>query len=88
MTSRYLVSFNQQKLGDASSCLINAINCVDDDHWRGVESTVTVTEIQVSRDNGCECVCACGDKYQPCGQHVEVDPSSPCEDCQRIEEEE
>ena len=23
----------------------------------------------------------CGDRMQPCGQHVEVDPANPCEDC-------
>jgi hypothetical protein len=25
--------------------------------------------------------CECGDKLQPCGQHVEVDPANPCEEC-------
>jgi len=25
--------------------------------------------------------CTCGDKLQPCGQHVEKDPDNPCLDC-------
>ena len=26
-------------------------------------------------------MCDCGDKLQPCGGHVEVDPANPCKDC-------
>ena len=28
--------------------------------------------------------CSCGDTLAPCGNHVEVDPSNPCEDCEKL----
>ena len=42
MKRAYMIVFDQLIEGDASECIINAIACVDDDHWRGTESTVVV----------------------------------------------
>jgi len=34
MKHRYIVTIDQPVTGDASDCIVNAIECVDDDHWR------------------------------------------------------
>ena len=31
---KYVIDINQTIEGDASECIVNAIACVDDDHWR------------------------------------------------------
>lgn len=28
--------------------------------------------------------CECGSKLMPCGQHCEIDPADPCEDCAKV----
>jgi len=28
--------------------------------------------------------CVCGDAFQPCGNHVEVDPENPCDECMAL----
>ena len=32
--TRYTIEIDQTVEGDASDCIVNAIKCVDDDHWR------------------------------------------------------
>ena len=47
----------------------------------GSNVNTAATEIQ-STDTHCEC----GDKYQPCGEHVEVDVFNPCHACKVIKD--